>query len=196
MALAPTTAALVAGIASGVAGLIVFLAIHHVWIKPIWFIAPPGLAIAALGGLALGWAYKEIRLGLPAPPWTALSVCGLMLAILLPAVLLSFTHGPLFDLATATIPPGQGRRVAVRVALELGLTAIVMGALAGWLIGRSGRATLATALAGFAFALGPGHNIPMFGTNPRAFKGLAIMAVVVVASSFCLVEVEARLGRR
>ena len=25
-----------------------------------------------------------------------------------------------------------------------------------------------------AFALGPGHNVPMFGTNPAAFKGFQL----------------------
>ena len=46
---------LIAGILSGTAGLLVFLVIHHVWIKPIWAIFPAGLFIAALGGLAVGW---------------------------------------------------------------------------------------------------------------------------------------------
>lgn len=196
MALGPTPAALVAGVIAGVTGLVAFLAIHHVWIKPIWFIAPAGIAIAALGGLAVGWAYGELRAGLPPRPWTSLSVSALIVTILLPAVLLSFTHGPLFDLATATIPPGQGRRVAVRFALELLLTATAMGALAGRVLGQSTRAMLATALAGFAFALGPGHNIPMFGTNPRAWKGLALMLAAVLVSSFSLVEAESRLARR
>ena len=47
-------AALIAGVISGMAGLLVFLTIHHFWIKPIWFIAPIGLMIAGLGGLAVG----------------------------------------------------------------------------------------------------------------------------------------------
>jgi len=38
---------LIAGAISGVAGLLVFLTIHHFWIRPIWFILPPkNLAIA------------------------------------------------------------------------------------------------------------------------------------------------------
>lgn len=190
------SASLIAGVAASVAGLAVFLGLHHVWIKPIWFIIPAGLPIAALGGLAFGWSYLEIRGGLAAPPWRSLSVAALMLAVLLPAILLSFTHGPLFDLATATVPKGQGVRVTVRVVLELLVTATVVGAIAGRLLGHTGRATWATALAGLAFAVGPGHNIPMFGSNPRAFKALALLLAIIATSSIALVEIDARLTRR
>ena len=44
---------MLAGVLSGVAGLMVFLVIHHFWIKPIWFILPLGLVIAGLGGLGI-----------------------------------------------------------------------------------------------------------------------------------------------
>ena len=72
--------ALIAGGLAGVAGLLVFLTVHHFWIKPIWFILPPGAVIAGLGGLAVGWAYAEIRAGLPPRPWTALAVMALVAA--------------------------------------------------------------------------------------------------------------------
>ena len=49
------TADLIAGSLSGIAGLLVFLVIHHFWIRPIWFILPVGLMIAGFGGLAAGW---------------------------------------------------------------------------------------------------------------------------------------------
>ena len=40
-------ASLIAGLLAGIAGLLVFLTIHHFWIRPIWFILPPkNLAIA------------------------------------------------------------------------------------------------------------------------------------------------------
>jgi hypothetical protein len=181
-------APLASGALSGVVGLIVFLTIHHFWIRPIWFIAPIGLVVAAVGGLAVGWSYIEIRTGLPARPWTSLAMIGLIAAVLAPAVLLSFTHPPLFDMESATIRPGEGGAVALRIGLELVLTATIMGALAGWLIGRSPRAALAMGVAGLVFAIGPGHNIPMFGSNPVAFKQLAILLAVVAASALVLVE--------
>ncbi|MBI3733405.1 MAG: hypothetical protein HY259_08110, partial [Chloroflexi bacterium] len=68
------TPELIAGVLAGVAGLLVFLTIHHFWIEPIWFILPAGLVIAALGGLAVGWSYAEIRVGLPPRPWMTVSI--------------------------------------------------------------------------------------------------------------------------
>jgi hypothetical protein len=158
LALSPVTTSLVAGLLSGVIGLLAFLVIHHLWIKPIWSITLPGLLIASVGGLAIGWAHSEIAPLLPPRPISWLLVAGIMILPLLPAVALSFTHGPLFDLATATIPKGQGRSVAIRASLELLVTATAMGALLGWNFGRSLKAAIATALAGLALAIGPGHN--------------------------------------
>ncbi len=184
----PLHAALAAGSLAGTVGLIVFLIIHHLWIKPIWMIFLPGLLIAILGGLALGWAYSHIRTSLPPRPWASLALFGLVTSILLPAMIVSFTHGPLFDLATANIRPGEGGRVAVRMALELALTAVVAGALVGHLVGHSSRAAFAMAVAGLVLAIGPGHNIPMFGANPVAFKGHAIVVAINAVSAVVLVE--------
>jgi hypothetical protein len=188
-----TTHALIAGVLASLVGLFVFLVIHHFWIKPIWFITLPGMLIAAVGGVAFGWAYSELALR---RPLSSLALCGIMLAILTPSALLSLTHGPLFDLATATIPPGQGRRVAAHFICELILPSIIAGALVGWAVGRSLRASIAMSVAALAFAIGPGHNIPMFGTNPRAFKGFALMIAIVVSSCISLVHVNAWLQRR
>lgn len=153
--------ALVAGALSGAAGLLVFLTIHHFWIRPIWFILPPGLIIAALGGLAVGWSYAEIKTGLPPRPWTALAISVLVGAILLPSILLAQLRPPPLDISNGVIIDGSSTAVVVaRFALELVFTATVVGGLAGWWIGRTPQAARATAVAGFIFALGPGHNIP------------------------------------
>src|SRR5512135_2521469 len=80
--------ALLAGVFSGLASLLVFLTLHQLWIKPIWDILPAGLVVAALGGLAFGWAYAEIKIGLPPRPWTALAVFALVGATLAPAIVL------------------------------------------------------------------------------------------------------------
>ena len=58
---------LVAGVTAGIVGLLVFLVIHHFWITPIWFILPLGMLIAAIGGVAVGWAYHELHLNHPEP---------------------------------------------------------------------------------------------------------------------------------
>jgi len=184
---------LAAGAASGVIGLLVFLTIHHFWIRPIWFIFPPGLFIAVLGGLAVGWSYMEIYDGLPPRPWTSLAVMALIGAILAPSILLAHTRPSTFDPATGNIIAGKGRETAVRAALELLLTAMIVGGLAGWWIGHTPKAALATAVAGLVFAIGPGHNIPLLGNTPSEAKGLIILLLIVVISALVLVEGSALL---
>jgi len=187
---------LIAGLLSGIAGLLVFLTIHHFWIKPIWFILPPGLVIAALGGLAVGWSYAEIKTGLPPRPWTAFAVFALVGATLVPAILLAQLRPPPLDISTGTILNGTVASVIARFVLELLLTASIVGGLAGWWLGHTQRAAFATALAGFVFALGPGHNIPFLGSTPAAGKGLVLLVVIIFVSSAVLVVVEAWLARR
>jgi hypothetical protein len=186
---------LVAGVAAGIAGLFVFLVLHHLWIAPIWFILPFGAVAAAIGGAAVGWAYGELSPYLPSRPWTTLAVIGLIAVILLPSIILAELREPLFDIS---VPGGQLQvstsRAVVIFVLELLLTATLAGGIAGWLIGRSGQAALATAVAGFIFALGPGHNIPLVGSTPGVPKEIIIMAAVVVVSALVMVEVQAWLA--
>src|SRR6187431_2587346 len=103
----PMNTALIAGLLAGFAGLLVFLTIHHFWIKPIWFILPPGLVIAALGGLAVGWAYAEIQAGLPPRPWASLAVFGLVGATLVPGLVLAQMRPPPLDIATGALINGS-----------------------------------------------------------------------------------------
>ncbi len=182
--------ALTAGVLSGVAGLLVFLVIHHFWIRPIWFILPMGLPIAAGGGLAVGWAYSELLPGLPPRPWSAVVLIAVIGACLTPAVILAQLRPPMFTAMSenAQLTVSTGRAVAIFV-FQLLLTAGGVGALAGWWIGGSGRAALATALAGLVFALGPGHNIPFLGNTAATGKGIVLLLSVVVVSAVVLVEV-------
>ena len=190
-------ASLLAGMLSGLAGLLGILTIHHLWIRPIWFIALPGGIIACLGGLAVGWAYVEVRSGLPPRPWTALAVFVLVAATLLPAAVLAQLRPPPLDIRTgAVINGGSGWAVFARFVLELLLTATAVGGLAGWWLGGTSRAAVALALAGFVFALGPGHNLPFLGNTPAAGKGLALLAAIIAISAVVLVEAEAWLAAR
>ena len=100
---------LIAGACAGIAGLLTFLVIHHFWIQPIWFIAPVGLVIAGLGGLAVGWSYAEIQAALPPPPWTFLTVTAVNLIILAPSFVLAELRAPLIDPLTVSILPGGAR---------------------------------------------------------------------------------------
>jgi len=183
-----------AGALSGIAGLLVFLVIHHFWIRPIWFILPIGLLMAAGGGLAVGWAYSELLPGLPPRPWSALVLIAVIAACLAPAVILAELRPALFTAMSenAQLTVSTGKAVAIFV-FQLLLTAAGVGALAGWWIGGSGRAALATAVAGLIFALGPGHNIPFLGNSPATGKGIVLLLSVVVVSAVVLVEAELAL---
>jgi len=187
---------LIAGVIAGVAGLFAFLVIHHFWIRPIWFILPAGLLMAALGGLAVGWSYSEVHPGLPSRPWTAIAFAGLIVLILAPSVLLSEWRTPILDAATFSIPPGEGGRAASRFVLELVLPSLLVGAAVGWFLGHTPRAAVATAVAGIAFALGPGHNIPFLGHTPAAGKGLMLLLAITLVSSIVLVEAAQALTGR
>ena len=185
------SSALIAGVFSGLAGLLAFLVIHHFWIRPIWFILPIGLLMAAGGGLAVGWAYSELLPGLPPRPWSALVLIAVIAACLAPAVILAQLRPPMFTAMSenAQLTVSTEKAVAIFV-FQLLLTAAGVGALAGWWIGGSGRAALATALAGMVFALGPGHNIPFLGNTPVAGKGIVLLLSVVAVSAVVLVEAE------
>jgi xanthosine utilization system XapX-like protein len=184
------SAARIAGVVAGLAGLVTFLVIHAFWIVPIWFILPIGLLLSGGGGLAVGWSYAELRSRLPPRPWTALAVVGMIGVILLPAFVLAELQGPVYTVtrlgSVQTVPTST---IAARFVGELLATAAIVGWLIGGWLGRSRRAALATALAGFIFALGPGHNIPLIGGTPGVAKELAIMAIVIGVSALVLVEV-------
>jgi len=187
---------LVAGIIAGVAGLFTFLIIHHFWIRPIWFILPAGLLMATLAGLAVGWSYSEVHTGLPSRPWTAIAFAAVIGLILAPSVLLAQLRAPILDPATFSVPPGEGAHAAARFVLELVLPSLLVGAAAGWSLGHTPRAALATAVAGIAFGLGPGHNIPFLGHTPAAGKGLILLLAIILVSSMVLVEgAQALTGR-
>ncbi len=190
----PIGASLIGGILSGIVGLFVFLTIHHFWIAPIWFILPPGLLIATLGGLAVGWAYREIRAGLPPRPWTSLAVFMLIGTILAPSIILAQFLPSVVDMSAGMLVGTTGELIT-RFVLELFLTAAVVGALAGWLLARTWRGALATAIAGLAFALGPGHSIPVLGNTPVVGKELVLLVAIALTSSVALVETDAWLER-
>jgi hypothetical protein len=185
-----------AGLLPSIARLFTFLAIHHFWIKPIWFILPPGIVMAGLGGLAVGWSYEEIHEGLPPHPWTFIGVMLLIGAVLAPSIILAQLREPILDLESFSIPPGATGRVIRSFVLELVLTAILVGGAAGWALDHSWRASAATGLAGLTFALGPGHNIPLLGNTPAASKGLLLLLSIVPVSSVVLVESSLWLARR
>lgn len=189
--------ALTAGVIAGVTGLVAFLVVHALWIMPIWFILPVGLLVAVAGGLAVGWSYSEIQPNLPERPWTAFIIMMLIALVLLPALVLAELRQPMFNVTAAGVANlAMGiPEVVARFIGELLVPAVLVGGLLGRWLGRSRRAGLATALAGFVFALGPGHNIPFIGGTHGVAKQLAIMAIIVGSAALALVESHAWLLR-
>ncbi len=185
---------LIAGMFSGVIGLLVFLTIHHFWIRPIWFITPIGLPVAVLGGLAVGWAYDEIQPRLPPRPWTALAMFGAIGAILAPAIILAQLLPPVVDISAGKLVGTTGELIARFILLFV--TATMAGALSGWLLARTMRGAAAMAVAGLVFAAGPGHNIPFFGNTPLVGMELMLLAAIILSASVALVEANTRLMRQ
>jgi hypothetical protein len=186
-----------AGVLAGIAGLVTFLLAHHLFILPIWFIAPSGVLIAGAGGAAVGASYAELRPHLPGRPRTAVAVVALIAGVLAPAIVLAQGRGPMFAMdadggGTLLVPPSEA---LFDVLVGLLAVSAVAGAVIGALVGRSRRAALTTGLAGLALAIGPGHNIPFLGGTVAAGKEMAILGIVVLVSASILVEVDARLRR-
>lgn len=186
-----------AGMAAGLVGFATFLVLHHIWIVPIWFITPAGAVMAAIGGAAVGAAYAEVLPDLPRRPWTSLAVVAGVGIILLPSVVIAEVQGPIYAIG----PSGQGTllvpgsRAAVEFVFGLLLAATLAGAGVGWIVTQRRSAARWTALAGFAFAAGPGHNVPLLGGSPAVGKELAILVLVVGIASIVLVEGHARRAR-
>ena len=82
-----------AGVLAGIAGFATFLLVHHVWLVPIWFIAPAGALVAAVGGAVVGAAYAELHPHLPRRPWTVIAVIVVIGVVLLPAFVIAELRG-------------------------------------------------------------------------------------------------------
>ncbi|MCC7359839.1 MAG: hypothetical protein IT317_10200 [Anaerolineales bacterium] len=190
-------AAWLTGPLAGIAGLLVFLTLHQLWIRPIWFILPLGLVVAVGGGLAVGWSYAELLPGLPPRLWRLPALVALIALTLLPAVVLAELHPPVFTVVAGEVVLAVSvARLVFSFGVELLLAATVIGGVAGWLIGRTRRAAGATALAGFVFALGPGHNLPFLGHTPATGLGLGLVAAIILSAATVLVVGQAILARR
>lgn len=118
-------------------------------------------------------------------------------AVLTPAFVLAELRDPLFDVTDETAVLSRPLSLAVLIFLaELLATAAATGGVLGWVIGRTRRAAAATAVAAFALALGPGHNIPLIGGTPGISVEAKIMIPVIVLAAAVLVSVHRGLKIR
>ena len=97
------------GVLAGLVGFATFLVLHHLWIVPIWFIAPVGAVIAAGGGAAAGRAYAELMPYLPPRPWTWVAVAAVVALVLLPAVVIAELRGPIYAVGAGAVEPSSFR---------------------------------------------------------------------------------------
>lgn len=188
------------GIAAGMAGFTSFLILHAIWIVPIWFVAPVGLVIAVLGGVAVSWAYLHVKPSLPVGitrRW--LAVAGAVVIILAPSVVVAWIGDPYFGIVDGrTVPTAEGPALVGRFIVEFLVVTILTGALIGWAVTRTQRGTMAFATAALALALGPGHNLPFFHivTAPVETRtGILLTLVPIVIASAIFVAVDAFLSR-
>ncbi len=176
-----------AGVLAGLAGLLAFLSLHHLLIRPIWGVTPLGLPVAVLGGLAVAWAYEPLQPRLPGNRWlAALAFTALLTLTQAAAFLVSSWQRPLADfiILNTQVLPGFERLVYSRAFVEMLLVPTLVGAAIGWLIVRSKQAAGRMAVAALAFALGPGHNTAFFAGVPAAADTLwwLILGTVLAAT--------------
>ena len=195
--LASRGSALVSGSLAGLAGLVVFLVIHAVWIVPIWSVAPLGALVAAVGGVAVGRAYEEHRRLIPGGGLgrvTAVSLAGAL--VLLPAEPIALVFAPSDSrlLFSNSIGQDAATLLVVGFVVFIALAAVIGAALGAWL-GRSAGSAAITGLAAVAFAIGVGHNAPFLGASPVAIKMWVIMLAATVAAAVVLVVADWLLRR-
>jgi len=163
---------MIAGIAIGAVGVILFGAIHAIVIVPIWTRLLGGLPFGLVAGLAMGWALYELRIqgrfcrGL---------LAGLVFGVLLWATLLPMTLFGIIVRAAGMHGTDDAWETVVESALAVGASFA-----AGRLIGGRWRTGLALGVASLGLALAQAGPIPLTNSTraARLFIGLAIAYVV------------------
>lgn len=165
----PLRAFLIAGIAIGLLGVVLFGAIHALIIIPIWTRLLGGIPFGLVAGLAMGWAVYELRVSLQS---RARVVITLAFGVLLWATLIPMTLVGVMLRVTGM----HGRDDAWEVLSELLLT-VITGAGAGLLITRRWRAALALGTASLAATLTQAGPLPVMNSARAAwlFVGLTVV---------------------
>jgi hypothetical protein len=160
---------LIAGAVTGLLGVALFGVIHAAIIVSIWTRLIGGIPFGVGAGLAIGWAFYELRgsARLEIGVLDALAFGFLLWATLIPMTLFGV-------IVRATGIHGQDD--AWEVVVELVLT-FGAGAIAGRLIGRRWRAALALGAASLALTLAQAGPIPVMNSGRAASLFAAIAAV-------------------
>src|SRR5215813_1047800 len=160
---------LITGATIGLLGVVLFGLIHAIVIIPIWTRLFGGVPFAVIAGLAMGWAFYELRpLAGPGPRGLA----GMVFGFLMWVTLVPMTVFGVIVRRAGMHTQNDSWETIVEVVL-----ALVSGAAAGRLIGGRWRPALALGIASLVLALTQAGPIPLTTTTraARLFAGVAII---------------------
>ena len=168
---------LIAGAVTGLLGVALFGVIHAAIIVPIWTSLAGGIPFGVGAGLAIGWAFYELR---GSARLKAGVIGTLAFGFLLWATLIPMTLFGVIIRATGI----HGQDDTWEVVLELMLT-FGTGAIAGRLISGRWRAAIALGTASLALTLAQAGPIPVMNSG-RAASLFVALAVVYFFSAITL----------
>ena len=172
------TAFLIAGAVTGLLGVALFGAVHAAIIFPIWRRLGGGIPFGVVAGLAIGWAFYELR-GLGRLKGGVIGA--LAFGFLLWATLLPMTLFGVIVRATGIHGADDAWETVVELLLTFGA-----GVAAGRLISGRWRAALALGTASLALTLAQAGPIPVMNSGRAASLFAALAAVYL----FCMIALE------
>lgn len=165
-----TAVFIAAGLLSGLAGAIVFAALHAVIIVPIWNRMGSGLIFGALAGAVAGWALSELHPAVGSGNIRRAAFGGARFGAILWLLVTPVTAADMVLRAAGIAPRLELVAVGVAVVLALGA-----GALYGWRTIRRRRAMVAGALATLTLTIAMAGPVPV----GRSVRSLGIFLAVL-----------------
>ena len=170
--------ALLGGLASGVAGALLFATAHAIIIVPIWGRMWSGLAWGALAGVAGAWALVEL-------------VPAVLTATVVRALALGAGFGGLLWVLVApvTLVDAVLRRLGVQESTELIEVAVAVtlaigsGAAFAWWRSRRWRATIAGAAATLVLTISMAGPVPIARSQRALMIFLSVLPVAILAGA-------------
>ena len=176
---------LVAGMITGIVGVAAFGITHDILIEPIWSSLPGGIPFALASGGSIGWAFYEFQ----ASGGSSFNLKnGALFGILLWVNLIPMTLFAVF-LRKSGMRSAMGDWETVAESA----IAILTGALAGWLLTRARRPTLALGVAMLCLVLVMAGPIPILN-SPRAAYLFGAFLVIYPVCGVILVAVRLSLS--
>ncbi|MBI4393999.1 MAG: hypothetical protein HY556_09430 [Euryarchaeota archaeon] len=184
-----------AGAVAGTIGILFFGIAHYFVLAPTWNPLATGFLFGPIVGAVIGWAYYEVhsRGGLGPLNLPAVVFSLVLLATFVPIQIYGMFFPPDIGQLLSTSDFSKIDPVPLVAPVVL---ALPPGLLAGWILTRNKRATIATGVAALIFAFSLGHNIYPIAANFRAGKMWAVMLGTTVVSGLVLGFVHDRSMRK